>query len=74
MFYRSRERNKSKLSDHDEKSRIVIINDETRTYEWKIPQKELFKSVTHVTINFKKKCYYFILYNKYHRSTGSING
>nr|CAG2257166.1 unnamed protein product [Mytilus edulis] len=51
-----------KWTDHDEKARVVTINDEKRTFEWKIPQKELFKSVANVTINKKKKIVITLFY------------
>lgn len=55
--------------DYDFKSRLVILNDERKPFDWKVPADQLYKSSVDITINKKTFCVNFILYTTH---TGRI--
>ena len=54
-----------KWCDYDDKSKIITINDEKRQFDWKLPQKDLFKSFVHVVFNKKKKFVVTLFYTTF---------
>ena len=40
-----------KCKDFDNKSRVMTVSDEKKTFVWRLPEKDLMKSTTDITID-----------------------
>lgn len=60
-----------KWCDFDAKQNVITCSDEKKTFEWKLPHKNLYKSVLHANAKKKKK---FVITLFYTTNTAQIQG